>query len=162
MSYVLGFDAVLAVEVYFKRKDDQHPIDVALQRVHSIAPPRPDLRADVVDDAETLAMKAPCEPHVEVGPVDQHYDRRPSGERGSDQLSICSIETGQLSQHLADSNRGDRTDVDHKIDSGLAHLVSAGAKKTEVDLRIERSQRAGEVSAMFVAAGLSGDDHHLE
>src|SRR5262245_23899584 len=108
MSYVLGFDAVLAVEVYFKREDDQHPVYVALQRVDSIAPPRPDLRADVVDDAETLVMKAPCEPHVEVGPVDQHYDRRPSREPGPRQLSICSIEAGELSQHLADSDRGDR------------------------------------------------------
>src|SRR6266705_3706532 len=52
------------VELFFKRKDHQHAIDVAVQRANTVSAPGPHLRADVVNDFEPFAMKFPREPHV--------------------------------------------------------------------------------------------------
>src|ERR1041385_959251 len=56
MTDVTNVETLAFVELLFERKYDDHSIDVAPHRVNSIPAPRPNLRADVVNDFETVSM----------------------------------------------------------------------------------------------------------
>ena len=72
MADELHVDAGLAVERFLERKDDEHPVHVRLHRLHASGTPRPQLRADVVDDGDAETAQRGEQPEVEVRGIDGH------------------------------------------------------------------------------------------
>ena len=64
----------LLVEPGLEREDDREPIDPARDLAHPAAPPRPHLRADVVEDRHARALGDPRQAQVELREVDQHAE----------------------------------------------------------------------------------------
>src|SRR5262245_42740109 len=76
MADVIDIDTVAFVIIFLERQDDEHSLDVALDRVDAITAPRPDLRADVIDHAPLVALQLFRQSQIELGPVDQNHQRR--------------------------------------------------------------------------------------
>src|SRR5262249_22916790 len=134
---VFGFDSNFLVELFFKRQDHQHAIDVAAQRSNSVLAPRPYLGADVIDDLEAFAMKLAREPHVEVRPVDQHDCRRTPASSGTEQRSVRAIEPAKRASYFGHSDDCNLARVDERLDSRGAHLVAPRAEQFEFGLWIK-------------------------
>src|SRR5207302_248190 len=73
MADVRRLDAVLAVEGLLKRKDDDHAVDVLRDLLNASLLPRPQLRRDVVDDANAQLPAAPRHAQIESGVVDEQH-----------------------------------------------------------------------------------------
>jgi hypothetical protein len=77
MADELHVDAGVPVEGFLERKDHQHARHVTLHRPHASGPPRPQLRADVVDDRHAEPTHGSHQPEVEIGKIDGDEDVRP-------------------------------------------------------------------------------------
>src|SRR5258708_8529719 len=97
MTDVFDLDLMLGVEVLLKRKDDEHSIDVAANRVEAVAAPRPHLRADVVDDFESITAQAARQAEIEIGPVDEDHGLRPSLPRCLKQVAVGPVKPSERS-----------------------------------------------------------------
>src|SRR5207245_6421992 len=71
MAHKLYVDTFLAINVHFKRKDDQHAVDQPFHLSHPAAVPCPDLGADIIDDFQIVLPHGPCKPQVETRVVDE-------------------------------------------------------------------------------------------
>src|SRR5437868_10876201 len=124
--YVL--DTVSAIPLAFERKNRQQEIDVALNLADATRPPRPELRTDVVNDFQTLAMQRRSESQVELGPVDEHdCIRRALGRCGPEFAESAD----EFRQHAADfDNAHNRQLV--RVDNGFgARLAHQRPSRTE-------------------------------
>src|ERR1051326_1315688 len=74
VSDVLHRDAGVAVNRFFERKYDQHPIHDRAHRLHASGSPGPQLRTDVVDDGNAEPFDAACQREVEIGKIDDHQN----------------------------------------------------------------------------------------
>src|SRR5947209_16197904 len=57
----------------FKRKNGKQQVDVAAHLLRAIRTPRPNLRTDVVNNAQTAAMQCLSETQIEFRPIDENY-----------------------------------------------------------------------------------------
>src|SRR5581483_1716141 len=71
MAREFGFDAVLAIERFFEREDDQHLLYVSLHELDAAATPGPELRADIVDHRDPAGMERFRQAEMEVGEIDE-------------------------------------------------------------------------------------------
>jgi hypothetical protein len=82
MADEFGGDAALAVELLFKREDDQHALDVFAHEPDAVLLPGPELRADEVDDGNAEAVELLGEAEMNLGkrggfhPADRTHDGR--------------------------------------------------------------------------------------
>jgi hypothetical protein len=67
-------DPARRVPIFFERKNRKQQVNVALDIPDAIRTPRPQLRANVIDDRNTSSMKPARESQIEFGPINQ--DRR--------------------------------------------------------------------------------------
>jgi len=56
MAYEFGFYVAVAVEPFFEGKDHHHAGDALLDPAEALALPRPELRADEVDDGDVQLL----------------------------------------------------------------------------------------------------------
>ncbi len=65
-------DTALAIELLFEGEDDQHLAHVLPHQLDARLPPRPQLRADVINHRDPALVQLARQPKVEVGEVDEH------------------------------------------------------------------------------------------
>ena len=85
MSDELHRHAGIAIDLFLERKDHEHAIDEPLHHLHAALAPRPELRADVIDDGHAELLDRRGETEIEVGKIDQDERVRLLGARGIDQ-----------------------------------------------------------------------------
>ena len=159
MDDVFDLDAGHFVELLLKRKDHQHAIDVPAERADSIPAPSPNLRTDVIDNLESVAMKLASEPHIEVGPINQDNRRGPPRARSIKQRSICAIEFADCASDLRHADDSNLACIHERLDSRCAHFIAARAEHLKRDFRIEASECLRKRCAVLVAARFTGNDH---
>ena len=59
--------AGFAIDRFFEWKNHQHPIGNVANRFQPTLPPRPNLRADVIDDRHAEPVDGGGEPKIEIG-----------------------------------------------------------------------------------------------
>ena len=153
-------NAVPVVEGLFKGKDDEHPIDVAPNLPHPVLPPGPDLRADVVDDAEPRAMKLLRQTKIEVWPVDQDHDIGSPVEGGSEESLQRAVQPPNAPDDVGNADDVHVLDVDENIDAARPQLLAAAPE--DVDRPRDLAQRIDERGGVAIAGRLTGDDHRAK
>src|SRR5262245_12560550 len=162
MAHVVDLDAVPLVIVLLEGQYDQHPLDVAFNRVNAVGAPCPDLRADVVDYAMAVAFEPSGQSQIEFGPVDQNDEPRPSLIGRFAQPAEDSQEFRQRPGDFERAHNRHLARVHQSLDPGLPHLVAARAEKFKSHTWAQRAQRRNQFRAVLVARSLAGDDHYGE
>src|SRR5262245_14929111 len=57
--------------IFFKLKDDEHPVDASLHHFYPVLLPRPDLGTDVVDHFQSLLLRPLGDAEIEAGIIDK-------------------------------------------------------------------------------------------
>src|ERR1035441_2647826 len=78
MADKLRLNAALAIEALLEREDQQHPANVFAYLLDAALLPRPELRADVVNDRHAALVQLARQAQVELGEVDEHGGVWPS------------------------------------------------------------------------------------
>src|SRR5687767_7746408 len=76
-------DAARGVPLALEGEDGEQEVYVAPHLTDAVRAPGPELRADVVDDAQPPPAQSAREREVEVGPVDEHDGVGAPFERGA-------------------------------------------------------------------------------
>src|ERR1039457_1341825 len=69
-------ESSIAIELFFEGKDHQRLVDVLAQQLDASLPPRPELRADVVNDRNATLMHLPRHPPIEGRRIDDDGEYR--------------------------------------------------------------------------------------
>jgi len=157
---VLGLDAHTFVELFFKRQDHQHSVDVTAQGPNPISSPGPNLGTDVVNDFEAFTMKGFREPHIEVRPINQDNRGRTSRAGGIEQSSIGAVQLTHCASYFEHAHDPDFASVYQRIDSYCSHLVTSGSEQIEAGVGKKLLEGFCERGAVFVATSFTGDYHY--
>jgi hypothetical protein len=149
-----GIDSTLAVELFFKRKDDQRFVDVLAEEADSPLAPRPELRSHVVDHGNAALLHLPGHAPVEGRRVDH------DGEAGfplvgfGDQMPVPAIDLWQVAEDFGDANDGEVFRIDYGVAARGAHALSADTE--EIELRVEAVQGFDELRAVHFPRSFAG------
>src|SRR5919204_6187238 len=83
----LHWHAGVPINLFLERKDDEHAIGEGANRVDAPRPPRPDLRADVVNHRDAKPPDLLREPEIEVRKIDDDERVGPLGFSRGDELA---------------------------------------------------------------------------
>src|ERR1039458_1696816 len=78
MADKLRLNAALAIKALLEGKDHQHLANVLAHLLDAALLPRPQLRADVVNDRHSAVVQLARQAQVELGKVDEHRGVWPS------------------------------------------------------------------------------------
>ena len=154
-----GAQAGLIVELRFEGKNAEHEVEALRHLRDAAAIPRPDLRADVVDDFQLRQFSAERagQAEIEAGIIDQHHridfllaDVAQRGRKLPPEVSI-------FLQHLPQpEHRGVPAPISHASARRRAHPRSTPAGDNQFGLQI--AQRGNQGRAMRVTTGLARDE----
>ena len=136
MADELRRNAALAIKLLFEGKDHQHLANVLAHALDAALLPRPQLRADVVDDGHAALVQLARQAQVEVGEVDEHGGVRTASLGFANHLAKAAIDRGNVLDDLDDADLGDLSRIDQQIAAGGAHLLAAHAEELDAGRRI--------------------------
>ena len=97
--------------------------------------PRPQLRADVINDRYPALVQFARQAQVEVGEVDEHRGVWASPFRLAHHLAEAAIDGRNVLDHLDDADLGDLARVHQELATGGAHLLAANAEELQRSAR---------------------------
>src|SRR5437868_12921369 len=100
----LCWNATFAVKLLLERKDHQHFVDILAYQFDARRPPRPQLRADVVDHWNATLVEFLGETKVEVGKVDEHCDVGTATFCFTNHFAKSAIDAGQMFDDLSQTD----------------------------------------------------------
>ena len=162
MPDVINLHSAPGVVILFKRQDDQHPFDIAPDLSDAIAAPRPDLRADVIDDALPVTMQPFRQPQVEFRPVNQNHGVRLSFAGGIAQGAKGAQEFAHRSGDFQHAHNGDFAGINQRFNSGGAHLIAARAEQFKFSLWLQRAQCFNQMRPVLVARSFARNQHQTK
>src|SRR5579885_1906045 len=123
MADELAWNARFGIDLLLEWKNDQHQIDPLGDRLNPTRSPRPDLRADIVDDrnAETLGRLGQSK--IEIGIIDQDQQIH-SFPKHLNRESIRRPNRLQMDQNLKNSDDPQLRDIEEDFNPGAPHGIS--------------------------------------
>src|SRR5688572_12588882 len=85
MTDELHGHAGIAIDLFLERKNHEHTVGNPLHHLHAALAPRPQLRADVINDGHPEFLHGGCEAEIEIGEVDDDERLRLFGARRVDE-----------------------------------------------------------------------------
>ena len=142
-----------------KGKKDDHLPDPAGDLFDPSGPPRPNLRADIVDNGDVLLISIAGEPEVEIGEVDQDDQVGPL-------LADRLFEHPEGLQDRPDLGKDLRDSYDREGPGGIEEFHPRGLKPfsshpKKSDLGIDPMDGADEMAALEVSGDFSGHHENL-
>ena len=166
MADKIGLDAALAIILLFKRKDDQHALDIALNLLDAVRLPGPELRADEVDHRNAEAIEHLGEAEMNFRKVDEHGDGGAAGVDGALKLTELAIDARQVAHDLGESHDRHVFRADDDLDTGGGHAWAAHAEDLgcfaflgEAALKRRGQQRSIKLAAGFACRDEDGWGH---
>src|SRR5208282_5429490 len=164
--------SAIAIELFFKGKNDQRLVDILAQKFDPSLPPRPELRADVINDWNPAPAHLPRHAPVKGWSVDNDSERRALLIGRANQLLIESKNLRQVADDFGDADNGQVFCVDDDLAACRAHPLSARPEETDLpSLRRGRRprlpggaklrpppQRVDQLRAIHVSRSLTGGD----
>ena len=120
------------VEGRLEGEHHRQSIHATRDLAHPAAPPRPDLRPDVVEHRHPRPLRDPRQPEVEFREVDQHAEIGRLGTQRAHQRAIGAKEGPQPADDLGHADRGHLARVGHRLHAGLAQPLAADAEHLDV------------------------------
>ena len=145
--------AGLAVDGLLERKDDEHAIGKAADRLQPCRAPGPDLRADVIDHGHAKFPDPRGEPEVEVGRVDHNQGVRAIDAGGVNEPPQRGKRTGHLRNRFGEARHRDVAIIVDQTAAGRLELRTAEARNRQ--RVIERTELARERSRVQIARRLA-------
>ncbi len=158
VPHELDTHTAVAVELLLERKHDRHPVHASGDLPHARLPPRPDLRAYVVEHADSHSLEPAREHQVESGVVNEHCDPRPAGAGAPDQTVHRAAERGYVPDHFHEPDDVETGIVHEQLSAGAPHSVTAHSVDRDPGRKLE--QLRDDLRRVKVARGLTGDDEH--
>src|SRR5664280_395570 len=162
MADKLRLNAALAVEALLERENHQHLANVFPHLLDAALLPRPELRADIVNDGHAELVQLARQAQVEFGEVDEHRGVWPSPFGLAHHFAEAAIDERNVLDDLHDADFGDLSRIHQKVATGRAHLVSANAEELQIGRRSLTRELAArsfhELGAIELAGGLSRGD----
>lgn len=153
MAYELGFYVAGAVEIFLEGKDDHHAADALLHPAEAFALPRPELRADEVDDRDVQLAEFAGEAKIDVGEVYKDGDVGAAFLDGGDEAAVFPIDAGHVVNNFSDAHVGDIFGTDDAVEARGFHLFAAEAE--ECGTRAAGEQFGDELRAIMISAGFA-------
>ena len=157
MAHEAHVHALRAIQRLLEREDHQHPIDQRLHRLHAARAPRPQLRADVVDDRDAQRLDGAHQPEVEIGIVDEDQHVGPLFARGRHELLIGGPGSRQHLQRLGEAGDREPPEVGDQPRARAGELFAAEPERLE--FRVASPQRFDERAGIEVAGRLAARNH---
>ena len=149
-------DSALAVELFFESEEDKHPVDVTPDPVEAEPSPRPELRADEVEDSASGALgQRGDEWQVEVTEIDEDDGIRPGRREVRGQPLARPSESAYVAARVERSDGRGACEIIQQLDAGGLHLRPTEAGNGQV--RIESLQVGDKRGRVMVARGIAGN-----
>src|ERR1035438_3031449 len=104
MADKLCLNASLAIEALVEGEDHQHLANIFAHLLDAALLPRPELRADVVNDRHPKLVQLARQAQVEIGKVDQHRGVWPSPFGFAHHFAEAAIDERNVLDHLDDAD----------------------------------------------------------
>ena len=149
--------ASLLVERLLEREDRQHPIDEPLHRLHAAGPPRPQLRADVIDHRHAEPLDGAHQAEIEIRVVNHDQRVRLASPRGFGQEPQHAPRARQHGQGFGEPGHRQAMKVGDQFGAGGLQPFTAETEHFEVGFTATQGgdQRAG----VEIARRLAARDH---
>ena len=157
----LGLHAMLQVELAFKGEDDQHLAHILLHLSDATPPPRPQLRADVINHGNTTPVQFAGQPQIPVGEVNQHGHVRAAAVHLIQQPMEAAVEGWQVAEDLEESDDGNVLGLHQQLASGGLHALAAHAVAFHGAV-MQPAQGGQQLRAVKLAGGLARADEHAQ
>src|SRR5664280_1118161 len=162
MADKLRLNAALAVEALLERENHQHLANIFPHLLDATLLPRPELRADVVNDRYPALVQLARQAQIEIGEVDEHRGVWPSPFGLAHNFAEAAIDERNVLDDLDNADFGDLSRIHQKVATGGAHLVSANAEELQIGrrslVRELAAQSFHQLRAIKFAGGLSRGD----
>ena len=157
----LGLHAMLQVKLAFKGEDDQHLAHILLHLSDATPPPRPQLRADVINHGNTAPVQFAGQPQIPVGEVNQHGHVRAAAVHLIQQPMEAAVEGWQVAEDLEESDDGNVLGLHQQLASGGLHALAAHAVAFHGAV-MQPAQGGQQLRAVKLAGGLTRADEHAQ
>ncbi len=149
----VDLDSMAAVEVDFKREDDQHARDVLLDALDAALLPCPQLRTDEVDDRDVEGMQGFSEAQVDVREVDEDgYVRALASQAGFEPAEL-GVDFRHVANDFGDAHVGDVFRADNAAKAEGFHAKAAESEA--VGIGIETMDGFDKLRTVMFAAGFT-------
>ena len=154
-------EAVLSYWSVLEGEDHEHTIDLRLHRLHPSGTPRPQLRADVVDDRDAEPAHRGHEPEIEVGKIDRDEDVRSPRPRFVGEAPEHRVRARQDAERLGETGHRHAAEIADEPRPGGAKPVAAesedlGAGRAREQLACERRFVASQLEGLYPAHAIFG------
>src|SRR3954462_9602473 len=149
MSDELDRAAGVPVNRLFERKDHEHAIGNGLNRLDATGPPRPDLRADVVDDRNPKRLEVAGEADIEAEIVDDDEDVWTVGSGGRHEATFGRIQGGERRDDFRETGDGEPAIIGEQPAAAPNKLGAAAS--ADFARRRKRVQLARECASIEIA-----------
>src|ERR1700724_3362821 len=156
MSRADGIRAQALVDLGLEREKRDDAAGPPRDRTGTARAPGPDLRADVVDQGNSISPEPARQEAVEVGKIDEHRAVGTALARGGFETPEGPRQRRKLFEDLGDSHDRELLREDHPIESGRGQTLPAHSKRGET--RSLRAQGGEQPRAMPIARGLAAGD----
>src|SRR6266576_1781232 len=132
MAYEGGIHAAVAIELFFKRKDNQRFVDVVAKQADASLAPRPELWSDIINRRDAALFHLTGNAPVEGGRVDHDGEVGLAAVGFANQVVVEPENFREVAQDLSDADDREIFGVDHGVAAGSAHAVRADTEEGEV------------------------------
>ena len=127
-------DAAIPIKLFLKGKDHQRFVDVFAQQAHPSLAPRPELRANVIDDGNAALVHLARDAPVESGRVDDDGKIRFALVGLRNQLVKQAPDFWQMIQNFGNSDHCKVSGVDDRVATCGPHAIPTHTEEFEAGL----------------------------
>ena len=175
MAHKRRVHSAIAIELFFEGKNYQRFVDVLAQQLDAPLPPRPELRADVVNHRNAALAHLPRHAPVEGRSVDDDGHRWALLIDRAKQFPIQPKNLRQTAKNLSDADDGKVFRINNDLASRRPHALPARAEKFKLQClrgggaepchHTSRNgrpppQRFNQLRAIHFARGFAGGDQN--
>ena len=125
MPHVFGVNPGISIERHLERKQGQHLLHSARHLVDPVLTPRPDLRADIIDNPQTRLFGPARKWQVEARRVDHDHHASSPFPRSPQQTPRHQQPRRDLGEHFDKAHHIQSLDVEQRFDPGGPKVVTA-------------------------------------
>src|SRR5487761_369752 len=147
-----------AINVFLERKHHEHALESPLNPAHAPGTPRPNLRADEINAANSVFLQTPRQAKIEPWRIHGNRQRWFTPNCFALQTPPGAPDGWKPMQHLYNSHHGNLRGVGDQLDSRFAHFGSAHAEQMRAGSCLNR---LCQTRGVHIARGFTCGDKNL-
>ncbi len=156
MAHKSSVDAVLAIEGFLKRKDDEHAIHIALYAANAVLLPRPELRTDEIDDWNPEPVESTRKREVYIRKVNEDGRIWSLFSDAGFEPAVLTIDVRDVPDDLGNAHDGYIFSSDDAPEAQRFHALPPEAE--EAGVWNEPSDSRDKLRGVVLSTGLAGGE----